>query len=138
MSTDVQRQEIARGVLLSLNDGRLVLGLPGTDYQIHLVPAATAEQIPIPVGKRIKGVIEATGLRVFTANGGGRFIEPICGEPRIVAGTVLAVNKPGRRLLVDVAVPMWMTLRDDQRMDRFRPGDLVNGYVESGTTFSPV
>src|SRR5262249_55671258 len=108
-----------------------------TEYELHLKPAIPASQITTPMGKRIKGTIRAQALRIFTASGGGRFIEPIMGEPRIVAGTILAIDKPGRRLLVDVAVPMWMTLDPLQRIDHFAEGELVNCYVASGTTFTP-
>ena len=74
---------------------------------------------------------------MYKFTGGGRFIEPIIGEPRIVAGLVLAVDLPKRRVLVDVAAPMWMTLVKDQPADEFVAGDLVNCYVESGTRFTP-
>src|SRR5262245_49696677 len=119
-------QTLARGILVSLSDERLVLAVPSTDYQIHLKPTMPAAQVATPVGKRIKGTIHAQALRMFKANGGGRFIEPIIGEPRIVAGCVLAVDASQRRVLVDVAVPMWMTMEKDQSADEFAEGDLVN------------
>src|SRR5262245_5975891 len=130
-------QEVARGVLESLGEYRVVLSVPGTDYQIHLAPAVPAAQLTTPLGKRIKGTIHVNALRIFKARGGGRFIEPIWGEPRIVAGFVLAVDAAKRRILVDVAVPMWMTLDERQDPGLFSVGDLVNCYVASGATFTP-
>lgn len=138
MTAELQSQDIARGVVEALSDGKIVLSVPGTSYQIHLVPTVPSSQITTPVGKRIKGTIHAKALRMFSAQGGGRFMEPVWGEPRIVAGTVLAVDKPNRRVLVDVAVPILMTLDDRQPVEDFQVGQLVNCYVQSGTLFTPV
>ena len=135
MSAEAESQEVARGVLESLSEQKLVLAIPGTDYQLHLVPASAMTELRTSVGKRIKGTIHAHALRMFTAKGGGRFIEPVWGEPRIVAGFVLAVDEANRRVLVDVAVPIWMTLQERQPPDMFQVGDLVNCYVKSGTRF---
>ncbi len=138
MMAEIESEGIARGVLESLSDGALVLGVPGTDYKIQLVPTVGAASISTPVGKRIKGTIHATALRMFAAKGGGRFIEPLCGEPRIVAGTVLAAEESSRRVLVDVGVPIWMTLDERQPQTTFSTGQLVNCYLKSGTQFTPV
>ena len=137
MSADIESPDLARGVLESLSDKKIVISVPGTDYQLHLVPTISASQINVAVGKRVKGTIHAKALRMFAANGGGRFIEPIWGEPRIVAGSVLAVDQPNRRVLVHTGVPMWMTLEERQPADLFKEGQLVNCYVQSGTQFTP-
>lgn len=129
--------DVARGIIQSLIDARIELTISGTNYQIHLTPAVPVAQIAVAVGKRITGRIHGKALRIFKAHGGGRFIEPIWGEPRIVAGIVQAVDEPNRRILVDVAVPMWLTLAERQPADMFKVGDLVNCYVESGTRFEP-
>lgn len=133
-----QAQAVTRGILQSAMEGKLILEVPHTDYQLHLVPSVPVASIATPPGKRIKGVIHAQSLRLFKAHGGGRFIEPMIGEPRLIAGRVLAVDEPRRRILVDVSVPMWLTLTDDQPADLFQVGDLVNGTVESGTQFTPL
>lgn len=138
MTADAETQGVFRGILESLSDQKIVVAVAGTDYQLHLTPAAPAAQISTAVGKRIKGTVHAKALRLFKAAGGGRFIEPIIGEPRIVAGAVLAVDEPNRRLLVDVGIPMWLALSAGQAMKVFNIGDLVNCYVESDTTFRPM
>ena len=135
MST--QTEAIARGRLETISDDEIVLSVPGTDYRIHLVPTVPAAKVTTPVGKRIRGVIEAQGLRMHAAEGGGCFIEPIYGAPRIIAGAVLAVDEPEGRVLVDVAVPMWVGMEPGQSASDFQVGQLVNCYVESGTTFTP-
>lgn len=137
MTTKANMQAIVQGRVQAVTQGRLVLALPGTAYKLDLVAAVgTAADVPV-AGKRIKGTIEARALRVHTARGGGRFIEPVEGAPRIVAGSVLAVDGPSGRVLVDAVVAMWVSVPAEQDIDAFSPGDLVNFYVESGTTFTP-
>lgn len=137
MTTKANMQAIVQGRVQAVTQGRLVLALPGTAYKLDLVAAVgTAADVPV-AGKRIKGTIEARALRVHTARGGGRFIEPVEGAPRIVAGSVLAVDGPSGRVLVDAVVAMWVSVPAEQDIDAFCPGDLVNFYVESGTTFTP-
>jgi len=138
MTAEVESQGIARGVLKSLSDQKIVISVPGTEYQLHLEPTVAAAEIDVAVNKRVRGTIHARALRMFEATGGGRFIEPIWGEPRIVAGYVLSVDQPNRRVLVHTGVPMWMTLEDRQPADMFKEGQLVNCYVQSGTQFTPV
>jgi hypothetical protein len=135
---NIETEQIARGILESLSDEKLVLSMTGTNYQIHLKPVPGA-QISTPIGKRVKGTIHGHALRVFKAveGGGGRFIEPLIGEPRIVAGLVQAIDKGGHRILVNVAVPMWLTLEKSQSLKDFAEGDLVNCYVQSGMQFTP-
>jgi len=133
---NIESEQFARGILESLSDEKLVLSISGTDYQIYLkaVPGAA---ISTPIGKRIKGTIHGHAIRLFKAaeGGGGRFIEPLIGEPRIVAGMVQAIDKTQHRILVNVAVPMWLTLEKSQSLKDFVEGDLVNCYVQSGMQF---
>ena len=138
MTNDVESQALARGVLASLNDGILVLAPSGTNYKLHLVPTVPLGEITTPLGKRIKGTIHARALRIHAATGGGRFIEPVWGAPRIVAATVIARDESKRRVLVDAGVPMWVSAPSGQDFGVIREGELVNFYVESGTGFHPV
>lgn len=138
MSTGVQPESLARGVLESLTGGRVVLAVGGTSYRLHLDSAVPAGEITTPVGRRIKGTIHANALRMHSARGGGRFVEPIWGAPRIVAGRVVAVDEPARRVLIDAGVPMWVTPPEGQDMSVIREGVLVNFYVESGAVFRPI
>ena len=132
-----QVESTARGVVESVSDRTLVLSIPGTNYRLHLEADAAGRDLTDLVGRRITGRIEARALRVHKARGGGRFIEPIDGHPRIVQGTVESIDPAQRRVLVDVAVPMWVTLLDNQSPEQLAPGDLVNFYVKSGATLTP-
>jgi hypothetical protein len=136
MTTDTQ--SLARGVLESLDDDRLVLRLPHTEYRLRLRLTVPRSEIVVPPSKRIRGTIRAEALRLHPASGGGRFIEPIWGEPRIVAGTVLAIDEAQRTVLVDAVVPIVLATREDQDFAVIAPGGLVNGHVRSGATFTPV
>ena len=138
MPANLEDQAVARGVLESLDDELMVLAVGGTDYKIHLVPTVPARAFVTPVGKRIRGSIEARALRIHPARGGGRFIEPVWGAPRIVAGQVIAVDEPANRVLVDVGIPVWVIVPRGQDSSILRNGRLVNFYVQSGTTFTPL
>lgn len=136
MPADIESRALARGILAELDDERLVLALPGTEYRLHLRPTVSGAEITTPLGKRISGTIRATALRMYPARAGGLFIEPIWGEPRIVQGTVLAVD--AGRVLVDVSVPMWVTLQEGQDVSGLAEGQMVNFYVRSGASFRPI
>ncbi len=138
VSPSLKERGLVRGVLESIEDGRLVVGIPHTEYRLHLVPAVPAGELEAELGRRIRGTIEAKALRMHRARGGGRFIEPVWGAPRIVAGSVIAVDDARRRVLVDVSVPMWVEIPPGQDFTILRAGELVNFYVESGATFRPV
>ena len=138
MTTNVETDGIARGVLEELSDEHLVFAVPGTEYRLRLAIAADGSKMASQVGKRIKGRIHATALRMHTAQAGGRFVEPVWGAPRIVSGTVRTVDEAKNRLLVDVAVPMWVTMADGQHAPDFAEGRMVNFYVTSGTSFELV
>ncbi len=137
MTSNLQDQAVARGRLVELHEDKIVIGVPGTEYQVHLVSTAPAGAITTAVGKRIKGTIHARALRMHASSAGGRFIEPVWGPPRIVSGTVLGVDADQNRLLVDVSLPMWVAMHDGQQADAFTSGQMVNFYVESGATFTP-
>lgn len=126
--------DVVRATLIAADPGRVAVGVLGTEYQLTLIPTAP---ITAAVGKRVRGRIEGRALRLHIAAAGGRFIEPLVGAPRIVQGTVLAADPEGRRLLVDAAVPMWVTLDGDRSTNGFTIGTLVNFYMESGTRWTP-
>ncbi len=138
MTSTLQDQAVARGRLVELHEDKIVIGVPGTEYQLQLVSTVPSDAIATEVGKRIRGTIHARALRMHASSAGGRFIEPVWGPPRIVSGTVLGVDADQNRLLVDVSLPMWVAMHDGQQADAFTSGQMVNFYVESGTTFTPL
>ena len=127
--------DITRAVLQQLDGDKIILAIPSTDYQIHLVCSGKTSA---HVGKRIQGVIDIKALRMHKASAGGSFIEPIYGHPRVVQARVLAIDLAKNRLLCEVVVPMWVEPFDGQSAADFNEGDMVNFYAQSGATFTPV
>ena len=137
MSTDIDERAVARAVVDRVGDDHIVLRLPHTEYRLRFALAVPGGVLTIPAGTRIRGTITGRALRIHPASAGGCFIEPVVGEPRIVAGRVVALDERGRRVLVDAAVPMWLDLEENQDPGLLRVAGLVNCHVMSGTTFTP-
>lgn len=121
----------------------VVLGVHGTDYRITLSPSVGPSSFPVPASRRnrrIRGTVLGRALKMHRADAGGRFIEPVHGQPRIVQGTVSRVDAANDRLLMDIVIPMWITVETGvtgQSASDFQTGELLNFYLESGTRFVP-
>ncbi len=126
--------EIASLRFVRAENDLAIFNIPGTDYQLHLV---CRDPITVAPGRRVRGTIHTRALRMHHSDTGGRFIEPIYGSPRIVQGTVIEADAQNNRLLMDLAVPVWVTLDPAQKAARFPAGAMLNFYVESGTRFEP-
>lgn len=144
-STDIAsstQPDVARVVLESRTTNHLgdqiVVSIPGTSYRLHLTPTVPASSIGAADGKRMKGIVRGKAQRMHLASAGGRFIEPVYGHPRIVQGTVLSIDPEHNRVLVQMVIPAWLDLAEGQKASEFAAGQLVNMYVESGMTFTPV
>jgi len=129
--------DLARVRVESAADTEVILSVPNTNYRLYLVPGAPLSEFPSEPGRRAKGVISGRALRMHRATAGGSFIEPIEGHPRIVQGSVLAVDLDRNRVLIHAAVPMWLAVADGQLASDFQTGDMVNFYAESGMRFTP-
>lgn len=128
-------QELANLRFVRVQNDIAVFRVPGTDYELHLV---CRDPINTPPGRRVQGTIHARALRMHQSDTGGRFIEPVYGPPRIVQGSVIEADAQNNRLLMDLAVPVWVTLDPAQSAAKIPPGAMLNFYVESGTRFEPV
>lgn len=137
MNTSPAIDDVARVRVERASDLEVVLSIPGSEYVLHLKPGAPLAAFPSEPGRRAKGVVRGRALRMHRAAGGGTFIEPIEGHPRIVQGSVIAADLERNRLLVRAVVPFWLDLCEGQLASDFQTGDLVNFYVESGVTFTP-
>ena len=127
--------DVVRGTLESANGNEITISLPGTDYRLRFAQGGPTAVHP---GKRVKGVVRVKALRMHRAEAGGAFIEPMIGQPRIVQGVVRGIDAGANRLLCEVVVPMWVEPFDGQQATEFTAGDLVNFYVQSGASFTPV
>jgi hypothetical protein len=83
-----------------------------------------------------KYVVHARALKMNRATGGGVYIEPVNGHPRSVQGRVLATDTVNNKILAHVVIPMWITVPAGQAAADFSTGELLNFYVESGTSFA--
>lgn len=128
----------ARGVLIESTPAKVVVGFPGSDYQLHLTPE---RPVTTAVGKRVLGIIKAQARRVDQVRTGGQFVEPVMGRPRIIQGRVIEVspspNGPGT-ITVQAPMPVILKLGDLQRAEQFKVGDLVNTHALPGATFTPL
>ncbi len=126
---------VTQGRLIQQQDGTVVLGLPGTDYQLHL-------QAPTPIHAkphgRVSGVITARAKRVDVVGTGGRYIEPVYGRPRRLQGTITATDLTLNTLTVDCACPVVCKLTMGQDASQFSVGQLVSFDVERGATLTPI
>lgn len=128
--------DTTRLIVLEAGNGRVTLGIPKTEYRLDV---ATAAALPASaLGRRSTGRLVGRALRLHPASAGGRFIEPVDGHPRIVQGSVLAVDAATRGILIDAVVPMWLRTADDQPLEQFALGAMVNCYVESGMRWVPI
>lgn len=126
---------VAQGTLLETADDRIVLGLPHTDYQIHLLTASPPAD---GLNKRITGKIRARAMRVDIASSGGRFIEPVYGRPRRVQGRIIATDAAANTITVAAACPVICELTADQQAQKLPVGAIATFDVQSGATFEPI
>jgi hypothetical protein len=134
--TAKQDQTLAQGKLLGQSPGMLVLGLPGTDYQLHL---AVKQEVKPGIGGQVQGRILARAKRVDKVRAGGRYVEPVYGRPRRVQGTVMDRNPQRNSLTVHCGCAIECFLTDSrQQAAQFALGDLVSFDVERGAAFEPL
>jgi hypothetical protein len=113
----------------------VVVEIPNTSYQLHLIPAAA---VATPVGKKTIGVIRAEARRVDVVKSGGRYVEPVAGRPRRVQGAVISKDVSANTITVNAGVPIVLKLTDArQRADQFADGDFVSCDVLDGATYTP-
>ena len=127
---------VARVRIDQVQDGRVVVGLVGTNYQLHLVPSAA---IATPVGKRARGVIRADVWKVdFVSTGGGAYVEPIIGTPRRIQGKVVGQGPGANSVVVDVSgTPFVGDLPARWPASQIKPGTRVGLDVHQGARFEP-
>lgn len=133
-ATESTNPNIARAVLRESGDERVVLAVPGTDYQLHL---GVYKAPSTPVGKRILGTIRAQARRIDVVHTGGRYIEPVYGTPRRIQGEIVAIDAANQTLTVHAGVPVVCKTDGRQRADQFKLGDLVAFDVLPGASFTP-
>ncbi len=131
------KSDIVRGKLLKQSEGsdaKLVLAIPGTNYQIHL---KVDQPVQPDVFNQVAGRITAQARRMDKVETGGRYVEPCYGRPRRVQGRVTASDEQANTVTVFAGLPLIVTPLAPQTASDFAEGDFVSFDVESGATFHP-
>jgi hypothetical protein len=124
---------LARGILTASNSSHIILSIPNTSYELHLISTAP---ITTPIGKRLIGKINLKARRIDTVGTGGQYVEPVMGRPRRVQGTVIRTENGA--VVIDAGVPIHATPTDPrQSVDQFQPNQFVSFDAEPGATFTP-
>lgn len=127
---------VARVRLLGREADKVVLGIAGTNYQLHL---GLEGNLTIEVGKRARGVIRTHVWKLDFVSAGGAFVEPVYGRPRRVQGTVEAPLGQGNAIIVDVAgCPIVGMLPERWQADDIKPGTRVGLDVYDSSVFQPI
>jgi hypothetical protein len=123
--------------MFNADDSKIVLGLFGTEYQLHLGLAAALPQSQASV---VTGVIQARAQRVDIVETGGRYIEPLQGQPRRIQGTLVAAD-PGANTITIACAPdccFVCELTAGQRAADLPVGALVAFELEGAASFQPM
>lgn len=125
----------AKGTLIEQTDGKIVLGLPSSEYQLHLL---TDTPVTPSVTGKVTGTITAQALRVdkTQAGTGGRYIEPIYGRPRRIQGRITATDTTANTITVLAACPVVCSFATAQSASDFEVGQFVTFDVKPGAKFA--
>lgn len=126
---------VARLYVQSRKDDKVVVQIPGTNYQLHLKTTGPIE--PTPQG-RVRGVIHCPVWKVDFISAGGAFIDPVYGRPRRVQGHVIGALDTGNSIIVDVQnQPIVADLPERWQASDIAAGTKVGLDVYEGATFEP-
>ena len=114
--------------LKSQDSAGIRVGWPGSSYDLQLT---CQDPVSPTSNRRISGV-------VFAASAGGLFVEPSDGEPRLLAGRVVAVDENNALAVLKAPMPILVSMPAGQDWSILTEGSMVNGHVESGAGFLPV
>lgn len=114
-------------------DDHLVLNIPSTKYNLHLV--AASEVTPNPQG-RLTGTIHITAATIDLVSRGGSYIEPLNGRPRRIQGTV-AAHLPNTNDLILIAhkTPFLITLPEHLNAADYPPNTRLAVDAQPDATF---
>ncbi len=127
---------VARVYLDHVDEAKVVVNLPKTNYRLHLHPVAPVRATP---GQRIKGVIRLHAWKVDFLSAGGSYIEPVVGRPRRVHGRVLGPGGEGNAVILEVAeTPVLADLPERWPADTVPAGSRVWVEAYRDATFEAV
>ncbi|HEX8877768.1 MAG TPA: hypothetical protein VF777_13540 [Phycisphaerales bacterium] len=128
--------KLCRGVLEQIvpesatKPAYIVISVPNTSYQIHLLGTAGGE-----IGKTIVGTVRAKARRIDVVQSGGRYLEPVFGRPRRIQGSIVAID--GSSVVVNAGVPVHVEPTDPrQSAGGFQVGQFISFDALDGATFT--
>ncbi|MCH2136453.1 MAG: hypothetical protein MK101_07715 [Phycisphaerales bacterium] len=133
MATSVNDSARTRVDIERVDADRVVVSIPGNAYSISL---RWGGEDP-PTTGRMHGWVQAHALKVQAASAGGRFIEPLSGAPRIMAGRVEAVDTESATIALRCVLPVHVALERREDLSLCTPGAMVNFHVRSDAAFVP-
>jgi hypothetical protein len=127
---------LVHGDILGGDEKQIVLGLPDTEYQLHL---ELTKPLSAPPSAEAAGVIRARARRVDVVRTGGRYLEPLRGRPRRVQGTILATDARANAITVACAPGCAMVCElTAGRTAELAVGALVSFDLEGAAAFEPM
>lgn len=126
----------ARGKVISVEDDRVVFAPSNTSYQLELL--TPNGRYDGPVDTLIECVMRAVARKMYTVSGGGGWIEPIFGKPRIIQGRTRHIDD--RYIVVYAGAPFLIKYPEGQGSVSLsegviRPGIMINATILPGMTF---
>lgn len=128
-------QSVTSGVVAERRGGEITLAHPGSSYRLDL-RLDEPEQGGVAVGARVRGEIRVQAARIDVIKTGGKYIEPVDGPPRRVAGRVLETDRYANIVIVDAGpFVVVCTPNAHQKASDFAVDQLVTMGVKPGATF---
>jgi hypothetical protein len=125
---------IVEGVVRGAGEGTVVLARAGTDYALELESSVDAA-----IGEKVRGEIRLNAAKITVIETGGKYIEPLEGTPRRVAGRIVEIDRRANLLVVD-AGPFVVVCTPGalQKAARFEAGQMVTMGVMPGASFKAI
>ena len=127
---------ISEGVVKATADGTITLAKPGTNYALELV---ALEHVSKGVGEKIRGEIRVQAARMDVIASGGKYIEPVAGPPRRVAGRIVEIDSRANLIMVDAGpFTVVCTPHPLQKASKFQVDQMVTMGVKPGAAFRSI
>lgn len=136
MANAYSNSPIAHARLEAIDQNRITLSLPGTEYRLDF-QVADASALP-SVGSLVCGRVTAKAKRVDVIDAGGRLVEPIYGRPRRIQGRIIQTDASANTITVLATLAITCTLEAPQQAGQFAVGQMVSFDVQPGAGFELV
>lgn len=127
---------ISEGVLRAIGGGTVTIAKPETNYALELV---VDEPVTRAVGEKVRGEVRVNAARMDVIETGGKYIEPVDGPPRRVAGRIVEIDGAANLVIVDAGpFNVVCTPHPLQKASKFRVDQMVTMGVKPGASFKMI